>query len=154
EGSGTVGDIWILDLKRAALPARFTFAPEDEMSPIWSPDGTQIVYGFDNRSIYRKAANGAGSPEELFKSSSTTFPYDWSPDGRFIAFDSTGAKTARDLWILPLTGDRKPIVFLQTDFSEMFPRFSPDGKWISYTSNEGGGQDIYVRPFPASDRQV
>jgi Tol biopolymer transport system component len=146
------GDIWILDLLRGALPTRFTSDPEDEVSPVWSPDGSEIVYQDSKGKFYRKATNGAGNPEVLLNSDGARV-WDWSRDGRFIAYDQ-GTNTARDLWVLPLSGDRKPVSFLRTKFVGIFPRFSPDGRWISYNSNEGGKQDVYVRPFPASDRQV
>lgn len=52
--------------------------------------------------------------------------------------------------MLPLSGDKEPIPFLQTPFAESRARFSPDGRWIAYTSNEGGGLQVYVQSFPAS----
>ena len=73
---------------------------------------------------------------------------DWSPDGRFILFAVTAPKTGLDLWVLPLFGDRKPLPFLQTPFNESPGQFSPDGRWIAYSSDESGRYEVYVTPFP------
>ena len=75
-------------------------------------------------------------------------PLSWSADGRFILYQSTGSPTASDLSVLPLSGDRKPIQFLKTQFSEIEGQFSPDGRWVVYVSNESGRQEVYVAPFP------
>jgi Tol biopolymer transport system component len=74
---------------------------------------------------------------------------DWSPDGRFILYQNQNANspTGFDLLVLPLEGDRKPWVFLQTRFDEKWGRFSPDGRWVAYESNESGRQEVYIRPF-------
>lgn len=75
-------------------------------------------------------------------------PGDWHPDGTFIAYETSDAVTAQDLWILPMTGDRTPTAFAKTRFNETAPRFSPDGRWLAYVSDEAGQPDVYVRPFP------
>ena len=75
---------------------------------------------------------------------------DWSHDGRFLAFHviKAGSNTKGDIWILPLSGDRKPYPFLSTNFDEVAASFSPDGRWLSYTSDESGRSEVYVVPFP------
>jgi Tol biopolymer transport system component len=78
---------------------------------------------------------------------------DWSADGRFILYFSLDPQTSWDLWVLPLQGDRKPFIFLKTDFDERAARFSPDGRWVAYHSNESGRFEIYVRPFPGPGGQ-
>ena len=73
---------------------------------------------------------------------------DWSRDGRFLMFTVDSPKTGSDLWVMPMTGDRKPFPILQPGFAESMGQFSPNGHWISYTSNESGRPEIYVRSFP------
>jgi Tol biopolymer transport system component len=73
----------------------------------------------------------------------------WAPDGQSIVFLGSDTKTGDDLWILPLSGDRKPRVYLQTPFNENGAAISPDGHWLAYTSNETGRNEVYVQPFPS-----
>ena len=75
-------------------------------------------------------------------------PADWSADGRFIAYTQRTSSTTSDLWVLPLFGDRKPFPLLQSEFVEGSGAFSPDGRWIAYTTNEAGQPNVYVQPFP------
>ena len=74
---------------------------------------------------------------------------DWSDDGRFLLFYRVDPQTDRDLWVLPMEGDRTPWVFLKTPFDERNASLSPDGRWVAYQSNESGRTEIYVRPFAA-----
>jgi Tol biopolymer transport system component len=144
-------DIWVYDIARS-ISTRLTFDPKSESDPIWSPDGNRIVFGSDrggNSMMYLKNADGTGSEEPLFETKEDMFPTSWSRDGRFIAYVNFGGqKTGRDVWVFPMTGERKPAVFLQSNFVDDEARFSPDGKWMSYSSNESGQREIYVRPFP------
>ncbi len=75
---------------------------------------------------------------------------DWSADGRFILYYSDDPQAARDLWVLPMDGDRKPWVFLKNNFNERNGQFSEDGRWVAYQSNESGRMEIYIRPFAAA----
>jgi Tol biopolymer transport system component len=82
-------------------------------------------------------------------------PYSFSPDGKRLAFAELGVDTGFDLWTLPLDMSDpehpkpgKPELFLRTPFNEVSPAFSPDGRWIAYTSVESGSNEVYVRPFP------
>src|SRR5207244_5237280 len=93
--------------------------------------------------LYRRPSNGASDEELLLHSDSTKVIQDVSPDGKFAMY-RLEAKT-KDLWMLPLFGDRKPFHILQSVFNA---RFSPDGNWIVYESGESGQGEIYVRPFP------
>jgi Tol biopolymer transport system component len=83
-------------------------------------------------------------------------PTDWSPDGRFVAFVNTGIprlanEQQSDVWVLDLTRGRKPVPLLKTPFHESNPAFSPDGKWLAFTSNESGRPEVYVQAFRSGD---
>ena len=142
-------DIWLMDGTRTS---RFTFDAALDRFPIWSPDGSQIVFDSDRkgqRDIYQKASSGEGAEEPLVESSQLKVVNDWSAVGSFLLYQSSDPQTDYDLWVLPLTGDRKPWVFLKTNFGERVGRFSPDGRWVAYQSNESGRAEIYIRPFVA-----
>jgi len=156
-------DLWLHDLRRG-IPSRFTFHPSNDQHPIWSPDGSRIVYasGRDGPfNLYQKVSSGSGSEEALLQSGESKRPHDWSRDGRFIVYSSEGPKAGSDLWVLPVRpagADRKPMPYLKTEFSESHAQFSPgpDGapggapRWMAYASNESGRTQVYVQPFPAS----
>lgn len=151
-------DIWLVELA-SGNPTRFTFDPATDIFPVWSPDGSRLVFSSDRegpRNIYQKNATGAGKEELLLKTDANIFPVDWSPDGRFVLYTVSNTKTKLDLWVLPLTGDQKPFPFLQTEANERSARFSPDGRWIAYTSDESGVHEIYLQSFPesGSKRQI
>jgi eukaryotic-like serine/threonine-protein kinase len=151
-------DVWVLDLVRG-VTSRITSDPAIDDPPMWSPDGLRVVWA-SNRSgafdLYVKSANGTG-PEQLLVTMDAPagWPEDWSRDGRFIIYQIPGPKTGQDLWIAPQpaqgeSGDRKPFPYLQTGFDERHGRFSPDGRWVAYSSNESGRDEIYVQSFPVS----
>ena len=150
--SGAQGpyDIWLLDLPRN-LSNRLTFHPGTDWLPVWSPDGSRIVFASDRGGsfdLYQKSSGGDSGEEPLLQSSDTKHPVDWSPDGRHVLYVLTDANTGnRDLWVLPLEGDRKPFPFLQSRFHQVQGQFSPDGKWVAYTSNESGRFQVYVQGF-------
>ncbi len=146
---GDGADLWILDVARG-VPSRFTFRPGRSMDAVWSPDGGRIIFQGDNTAIYQKSASGAGKEELLLAGGLNVRPQDWSRDGRYLAYMDSGGKTGTDLWLLPLEGDHKPIPYLQTPFNESDAQFSPDGRWMAYTSNESGPPQVYVQSIPAS----
>jgi dipeptidyl aminopeptidase/acylaminoacyl peptidase len=140
-------DIWLVELSRN-LTTRFTFHAADDSDPLWSPDSKRLAFSSGREGfvdIFLKAASGAGEIENIGHSGDYLYAMSWSPDGQHILFLSP-----RGLGILPLTGDRRPFSFLETDFDEIEPQFSPNGKWISYTSNESGRNEIYVQSFPVT----
>ena len=144
-------DIWLIDLARSTL-LRFTFGSFNQTHPVWSPDGSRIVFASDRdgtSNLYQKTSSGAGSEDLLLASDTAKYSTDWSPDGRFIAYENQDPKTGSDLWLLPLFGDRKPIPFLRTEFNEGQGQFSPDGRWMAYSSDESGRREVYMQAFPA-----
>ncbi len=144
-------DVWVYDVARG-MRTRFTFDPAFDRRPVWSPDGSRIIFASNRKGhqdLYQKASSGAANEELLFESNLDKSPTSWSSDGRFLVYHSTGdPNTKLDLWVLPLVGDRKPIPFLRTPFEEWDGQFSPDGRWIAYASNESGRDEIYAAPFP------
>ncbi len=146
-----LGDIWILELARGTF-TRFTFDPNTDRRAVWSPDGSRVVFT-SNRSgrdhLYQRLATGSGGDELLLPDAGVTAD-DWSPDGQFLLYEANRPGSYVDLWILPMTGDRKTFPFLQTPFDETHGQFSPDGRWITYVSNESGQPEVYVQTFPPS----
>jgi Tol biopolymer transport system component len=147
---GKQRDIWLLDVARG-LKTRFTFDPANEELPIWSPDGSRLVYGSRRKGhldLYQKSSSGAGAEELLLEDKLDKSPASWSPDGRFILYESFGGPTGGDVFVLPLFGERKPYPLIQTQFNDIPSQFSPDGRWVAYFSNESGKYEVYVVPFP------
>jgi len=143
-------DIWLIELA-SGKPTRFSFDPATDLFAVWSPDGSRIAFSSDRegpRHLYQKATTGAGKEEPLLKTDRNKFPTDWSADGRFILFTVSDPKTKLDVWVLPLFGDQKPFPFLETESNERNARFSPDGQWVAYSSDESGVNQIYVQSFP------
>jgi Tol biopolymer transport system component len=147
-------DIWLYDSARG-VSTRFTFDSGWDGNPVWSPDGSYIAFGGEKPdngifNLYQKTSNLTGEEELLFKSGVHKIPSGWSPDGRFLLFFNPVGAT--HVWVLPLNGtaaSRKPFPLEQSDFAQAAGRFSPDGRWIAYQSNESGKDEIYVRPFDA-----
>jgi Tol biopolymer transport system component len=150
-------DIWVADLERSTV-SRLTFEGSAQ-DPVWTADGSRIVYdvagggaGGPRGSIRWKRADGSGESEVLFADDASNYAVSASRDGRFLAFERTEAgQSQNDIWILPLTGERKPWPFLATSADETRPEISPDGRWLAYVSSENGRPEIFVRPFPRGD---
>jgi len=145
-------DIWLLDISRQSS-SRLTFDPAIDSNPVWSPDGSRIVFS-SNRlgpyDLYWKPSSGAGNEELLLKSETAKFVTDWSSDGRFILYINSGAIGGNHLWVLTLSGEQKPIPIVQSNFDEIQGKFSPDIHWIAYVSNESGMPQVYVQNFPSA----
>ena len=143
--------VWLLDLARG-VRTRLTFAATDYQAPVWAPDGSRLVFSgaaAGRYSLFQKLASGAGGEVELASPSARSLPTSWSPDGKFLLMEGQDiAGGAPHLIVLPLGGDRKPFAFVEGDASSRQGRFSPDGRWVAYTSNESGRSEVYVRSFP------
>lgn len=100
--------------------------------------------------LFRQAPSGAGQEEVLLESKNAVYPTDWSADGRSILYTELDVTSKRDIWVLPLEGDRKPFVYFQTPLEDSNAFFSPDGKYVAYRSSESGRDEVYVQTFPAS----
>ena len=153
-GNGSQSDIWLQDLARGVL-TRFTFSSGIARNPVWSPDGSHLAFalqglGSYSADIYRKPVGGNDREELLLHSGINGYPLDWSPDGKWIVYQQTARKTGLDLLLLPMNGERKPIMYLQTPFDEQAAHVSPDGRWMAYHSNESGRNQVYVQSVPPS----
>lgn len=143
-------DLWIVDLASGSF-SRFTFNPSNEFTSLWSPDGSRIVFSSNRGSsfgLYQKLSNGTGQDSSLLNAKDRISPDDFSPDGRYLLYEDVNPKTQTDLWFLPLFGTRRTIPFLQSNFNETHAQFSPDGKWIAYTSDETGRAEVYMQNSP------
>jgi eukaryotic-like serine/threonine-protein kinase len=143
-------DIWVLDLARNAS-TRLTFGGYRNNFPIWTPDGRDVIFASLRQGtydLYRKPADGSQNEELLLHDANSKEPWDVSPDGRYLLYGGAPISN-QQLWILPLQGnDRKPILFSDAPANQADAAFSPDGRWVAYTSRESGQDEVYVRPFP------
>jgi Tol biopolymer transport system component len=151
--SSRSGDVWQMEFTRG-IPTRVTFGGGND--PLWSPDSQRIAYwgGLPPPNLFSRSSNGTGDEMRLTESHESLRTQDWSSDGRWLLYvvnsNDLSSKTRFDLWVLPMTGDSEPMPFLSTPFHEGRGQFSPDGKWVAYTSDESGANDVYVQSFPAS----
>ena len=150
-------DVWIYDVVRATRVRFTTTDSHTEYNPVWSPDGRALGFAADRTgppSLHQKAVQGAGDPQPLMAPTGMVqWVNDWSPDNRFVAYEETDAVTHKDVRLLPLAGDRTPIPLLASPFNEGQARFSPDSRWLAYSSDESGRSEIYVRSLTDSPQK-
>jgi Tol biopolymer transport system component len=140
---------WIYDLNRGTA----TRLTSEGLSGwvTWTPDGTRLIFGYsksgESENIYWQPADGSSPMERLTQSEYPHYPASWSPNGETLAFVQSQPGSGNDILLLHRR-DRKVTSFLNTRFAESYPEFSPDGRWITYVSNESGRAEVYVQPFP------
>lgn len=148
-------DLWTYEFS-TGVRTRFTTEPGVEWAPAWSPDGQSIAYSTSDArgqiasaSVWIKPAGGAQPARKISDGGVVST---WLPDGGGLLVTRTNPKTGNDVWMIPLSGgSEQPL--LQTSFDERDAEYSPDGRWLSYITNESGEFDIYVQPVPATGRK-
>jgi Tol biopolymer transport system component len=151
-------DLWIFDVKTNS-GRRLTADPAIRDAPVWSPDSTALAFlqqADDRPPQVHVRGLGAKDAEEAMPAADFQAPADWSPDGRFVAYVNTGFprlanETQGDVWAFDLARGRKPVPLLNTRFHEANPAFSPDGKWLAFTSDESGRPEVYIQAFQTTE---
>jgi eukaryotic-like serine/threonine-protein kinase len=155
DADGRESDVWLYDLERPTV-SRLTFDPKGDGTPLWSPDGSRIVFGSNRRGtgqidLYEKASSGAGDDRLLLESSAGKFATSWSRDGQFILFENWAPQAKSGIWLMEvLAGNRVRPVLQTNSFNQFQGQVSPDGHFIAYTSDESGRAEVYVQRFPPS----
>jgi dipeptidyl aminopeptidase/acylaminoacyl peptidase len=149
--SGALG-IWVKQLDRGPF-TRLTFGGQDRR-PAWSPDGRIVAFVRDSgnhSAVFARPADGSGADRMLARLDRAIQEVTWSPDGRWVVVRTdTGGAGVGDLVGVRTSGDTTPVPLAASEFTELHPAISPDGRWLAYTSNESGANEVYVRPFPAT----
>jgi len=151
---------WVYDTTNDTL-TRLLLESANNDSPVWTPDGTRIAVRVSPpapapAALVWQTADGSGTREELLSPpAGAAVPQHFSPDGQFVAFQRGNPKTLRDIWVLSLK-DREVTAVVRSAKTDVAPRFSPDGRWLAYVSDESGRPEVYVQPFPGpgGKRQV
>ena len=144
-----VDSVWIADLYRDVI----TPLVESAFLPTWAPDGSSVFYGFRGApsEIRRKAMRGEPKEESIGVVGTFANPHSLSPDGRYLLFSIFGRN--HDIGVMDLQGHGKPQMLLSSEFTEAVPHFSPDGHWFTYSSDELGQTEIFVRRFPMTEEK-
>ena len=143
-------DIWTIDFARG-VKTRVTTGGRG-LTMIWSPDSSKVVhYSVNGTSLFMTSATGAGPDDVIYQSSRPLSADDWSRDGRYLVYEELSSENRYNLWLLPMaSGDRKPVAYLRTSSNQTNGQVSRDGKWLAYTSDESGQQQVFVNSFPAA----
>ena len=150
--------LWVTETQRG-VSNPFTFSPGSHLSPVWSPDGKIVVFT-TSTGLFRKPTNRAADEERIMTPSRLSYPTDWSPDGRTILYNELSQASDMQIWKLRATPDGRvtadPTLYIGGPFAHEDGRFSPNGKWVAYQSDESGKYEIYVTTFPEPNggRQV
>jgi dipeptidyl aminopeptidase/acylaminoacyl peptidase len=137
----------------SAIETTLTPRDRDASVAVFSPDGSRIVFADDRNGpfdLFELKVSEPGKDIAVLASPLWKFPESWSSDGRFVIYSEVDPASRANLWVLPRTGDAKPFPFLVTAAAETAARFSPDGRFLAYVSDESGREEVYVQPFPAN----
>jgi len=146
-------DIWIWDIERRALE-RFTVDPAANPIGVWSPDGTRIAFGSDRfgpTQLYLQRADKSDDPKRLLQSDRLQMPLSFAPDGRLL-FSEEVPNHRRDIHVLSLDGSGRVESLVHSPGQDGNAEVSPDARWLAYDSDESGQFEVYVRPYPDTDR--
>jgi eukaryotic-like serine/threonine-protein kinase len=150
EANSPSNDIWIYELGRSTA-TRLTFEGVQANLPVWSRDGKTVTYTTTRHAgdLYSKASSGLGGEELLVESTDYQIPVDWTPDGRSLLYMNFAGGKGPRLWIHQTAPEKKEYPLLHTNFAEEQARFSPDGRWLAYVSEETGKDEVFVVPYPS-----
>jgi serine/threonine protein kinase/Tol biopolymer transport system component len=156
DDAGRTRDVWLYDTTRGAR-TRLTAEPSDDFSAVWAPGGDRLAFtgrrtGDLGLNLYETSTSGVGGEKRLLDREGVEIPSTWSPDGQFLLFQtpSPGA----DIMSVSLAADAQVAPFAATRFTEGSAQFSPDGRWVAYSSNETGRTEVYVVPFRRAGPRV
>lgn len=155
ETEGPTHNFFTYDLGRGVL-TKLSFDGSSHW-PLWTPDGKHLTFRSwrtGTFTMWWMPADRSGPEERLVPAGARQSAASWAPDGRAMAFTEVDAENGPDIWVLEMEGQRRPRPFLQTKFAEGSPKFSPDGRWIAYCSNESGRNEIYVQPYPGPGPRI
>ena len=154
DADGRQSDLWLLDLSRGTK-SRLTFHAQSDGDPLFSPDGKRILFtsnrdGDGHVHLYDTAASATGDDQLLLSADADDIPTSWSRDGKHILFMRFRTGAHSSVWLLPLAGREAKLLLQSSAFDQAAATFSPDGRFIAYTSDESGKFEVYVQPFPLS----
>ena len=147
--------VWTLDPNRGVLTA-FTTVDERAAFNVWAPDGERIAFFSQaQRGIFWKNADGTGTPRRVTQTTGFQQPSAWAPDSKVLAFVESDLHSGEDIWGVDVSGSQaRPKAIIQTKHEETHPAFSPDGRWLAYTSNDSGRSEIYVQRYPGPGHRL
>jgi serine/threonine protein kinase/Tol biopolymer transport system component len=155
EIEGPNHDFYFYDFARTVLSKVTTDGLSHD--PVWSPDGARLAFRSwqaGGMTLWSMRSDRSGAPERLDPAGTRQSPVSFSPDGQFLAFDQKDPETGDDAWVLPLQGNKTPQAVAHTRFGEGSMKFSPDGHWVAYSSDESGKPEVYVQAFPGPGPKI
>lgn len=145
----SAADVWLLDIARN-VPMRLTVDPQNDASPIWSPDSSRIVFRSNrkgNTELFEKRVSGTDSERRILNPDSNVITNDWSSDGKWLIYTKTSIASGFEIWAWPTAGG-DPRLLVKTTRNAVHAQLSPDGRWLAFASDDSGQLQVYVQPFP------